>query len=307
MKTWLSMCIPVLVILVGCDKQQGSDVRAGTLDVLATESLLPLIQRQAEEYHHVFSEARVNVRGTTTREAIVHMVNDSVHCIVVDRPLNPEERTAVRQAGLRVLETEIARDALAILIHSSNKTASLSVETLRSIVAGTMTDWHEVPGSKLTASIELCFTGRNSGLYELLTQHFFRLEKDAIPSFVAPSQSSVIEYVAAHPLALGVISFAAWKDTTRASDQRFKKYVHLLDAQTRGKEGMEAVKLHQKNIYDLVYPLTYSLYAYTSEKSPGVGQGFSTFVAGMTGQKVFLDAGLVPKIMPYRVIQLTQE
>lgn len=307
MKTLLSLCVLVLVILVGCGQQQGSDIRTGTLEVLATESHLLLVQRQAEEYHRIFADVQVQVLGMTTREAIVHMINDSTRCIVIDRPLNAEEREAVRQGGMSVVETEIARDALAILTHSSNKTASLSIETLGSIVAGTVTIWNKIPSSKLTGPIELCLTGKNSGLYELLTRYFFTLERDVIPSFVAPSQSSVIEYVASHPFAIGVISFAAWKDTSRASDQRFKKYVHILDIQAKDKDGMEAVKLHQQNIYDLAYPLTYLLYVYTSEKSPGVAQGFSAFVASMTGQKIFLDAGLVPKMMPYRVIQLTQE
>ena len=70
---------------------------------------------------------------------------------------------------------------------------------------------------------------------------------------------------------------------------------------------LSAVKATQRSIYDRVYPLTYSLYLYTSEKTPGTAYGFSAFVAEDIGQRVFLYAGLVPKTMPYRTIQLTQE
>jgi len=213
----------------------------------------------------------------------------------------------VQEAGMRVVETEIASDALAIVVHSSNRTKSLSAETLGGIVAGRLTDWRMVPDSKLNGPIEFCLTGRNSGLYELLTRHFFRTGKDVVPSFVAPSQNDVIAYVALHPSAIGVIPYAAWEDTTQAKGRWFKKDVRLLDVRTKGGSGGEAVKLNQNNIYDRVYPLVYSLYIYTSEKSPGVAQGFSTFVASMPGQKIFWDAGLVPKTVPYRVIQLTQE
>lgn len=305
MKTGLLLWI--LVALVGCAKQPGSDIRTGALQVLATDAYLPLVRQEAEEYQHIYTSAAVQVLGMTTRDAIVQMINDSASCIVVDRPLNAEERSAVEQAGMRVIETEIASDALAILVHSSNRTESLSAETLGAIVAGKVTEWRGVPNSKLSGPIEFCLTGRNSGLYELLTRVFFKPEKEVVPSFVAPSQNDVIAYVALHPSAIGVISYATWEDTTQARSRWFKKDVRLLDIQPKeGKTG-EVAKLNQSNIYGRVYPLIYSIYLYTSEKSPGVAQGFSTFVASMPGQKIFWDAGLVPKTVPYRVIQLTQE
>jgi phosphate transport system substrate-binding protein len=305
MKTRLSLLL--VVILVGCGKQPGSDIRSGDLHVLVTNAYLPLIQQEADEYHRIYTGAVVKVAGMSTRDAIVQMINDSAVCIVVDRPLNAEEHAAVQEAEMRVVETEIASDGLAILIHSSNRARLLSLDTFEGIVTGKVTDWRAIPDSKLNGPLEVCLTGRNSGLYELLTRRFFKPSKEIVPSFVAPTQSDVIAYVALHPAAIGVVSFAAWEDTTQAKSRWFKNDVRLLALQPgEGKAG-EAVKLTQNNIYDRTYPLIYSIYVYTSEKSPGVAQGFSTFVASMPGQKIFWDAGLVPKTVPYRVIQLTQE
>lgn len=276
--------------------------------VLATESHLPLVQQLVEEYHSVFPEVVVTPRGTTTRAAIVDMVNDSVQCVVVDRRLNDEERNAAEQAKLIVIETEIARDGLAVLVHPSNKLPAISMETLHAIVSGKTALWNSVPESKLQGVIELCLTGKNSGLYELLTRHFFKLEKDVSLAAMATSQQAIIEYVATHPEALGVVSFAAWKDTTHPGNKSLKRNVRPLNFLKTDAEGVQtAVSLNQRNIYDQTYPLTYSLYVYTSEKRPGPAYGFSAFVAGETGQRVFLYAGLVPKTMPYRTIQLTQE
>ncbi len=103
-------------------------------------------------------------------------------------------------------------------------------------------------------------------------------------------------------------SFAAWKDTTVSAVRPLKKNVRVLDLLTKDEHGAAvAVKATQADIYDQIYPLTYSLYIYTSEKTPGTAQGFSAFVAGDIGQRDFMYAGLVPKTMPYRTIQLTQE
>jgi len=308
MKSALLFSVLITLSVMGCTKRQGSDIRSGTLTVLATESHLPLVQQLVADYHSVFSDVVVTPWGTTTRAAIVDMVNDSVRCVIVDRRLNEEERSAVESAKLRVIETEIARDGLAVLVHSSNKLSAISLETLKAIVSGKTALWNTVPESKLLGVIELCLTGKNSGLYELISRYFFKLEKDASLTAMATSQQGIIEYVASHPEALGVVSYAAWKDTTRPANDSARKNVRPLDLLTTNAEGVQTmVSLNQRNIYDQTYPLTYSLYVYTSEKMPGPAYGFSAFVAGETGQRVFLYAGLVPKTMPYRTIQLTQE
>lgn len=308
MKPAVFFAVLVVLSVIGCTKRQGSDIRSGTLTVLATESHLPLVQQLVADYHSVFPGVVVIPQGTTTRAAIVDMVNDSVQCVVVDRRLNEEEQSAVKSAKLNVIETEIARDGLAVLVHPSNKLPSISMETLKAILSGKTALWNTLPESKLHGVIELCLTGKNSGLYELLTRHFFKLEKDASLAGMAASQQGIIEYVATHPEALGVVSFAVWKDTTRPANGSARKNVRPLDLLTTNSDGVQtAVSLNQRSIYDQTYPLTYSLYIYTSEKRPGPAYGFSNFVAGETGQREFLYAGLVPKTMPYRTIQLTQE
>jgi phosphate transport system substrate-binding protein len=308
MKHSLLFSILILLSVVGCTKRQGSDIRTGTLTVLATESHLPLVQQLVAEYKSAYPDVVVTPRGTTTRAAIVDMVNDSIHCVIVDRRLNEEERAAADQLQRRVIETEIARDGLVILVHSSNKLPAISVDRLKSVVAGETGVWNTIPASKIHGVIGLCLTGKNSGLYELLTRHFFKLEKDVALTAMPVSQQGIIEYVAAHPEALGVVSFAAWKDTTHPANEKARKNVRTLDLLTRTAEGVDTVvSVNQRNIYDQIYPLTYSLYIYTSEKTPGPAYGFSAFVAGETGQRVFLYGGLVPKTMPYRTIQLTQE
>jgi phosphate transport system substrate-binding protein len=298
----------IVLSAAGCTKRQGSDIRSGTLTILVTESYLPLVQQLATDYHGLYPEAELTANGTSTREAIVSLVNDSVHCIVVDRRLNEEEEGAVRRAEMRVLESEIARDGLAILLHPRNKLAVLSTETLGSILSGETKLWSKLRESKLNGAIELSLTGKNSGLYEMVKRNFFKLERDISLADIATSQEAIIQYVATHPEALGIVSFAAWKDTTRPGDRQWKKQVRLIDMVTKDSEGIvAAVKLNQRTIYDRVYPLTYSLYLYTSEKTPGTARGFSVFVDGEIGQRAFLYAGLVPKTMPYRSIQLTQE
>jgi len=308
MKTAVLFSVILVLSAIGCTKRQGSDIRHGTLEVLATESHLPLVQQLAYDYQSVYPDVVMSVSGSTTRGSIVDLVNGKVHCIIVDRPLNDEERRAARDAGRDPAESEVAHDALVLLVHPRNSLAALSKVELGLILSGETTLWSKVPGSKLNGAIELCLTGRNSGLYEMVTHNFFSLKKDVPLAAIAASQDSVIQYVAANPEALGIVSFAVWKDTTQSAPQRWKKNVRTIDLLAKDAEGMlVAMKPTQRNIYDQLYPLTYSLYVYTWEKLPGTAHGFSAFVSQDIGQRVFLNAGLVPKTMPYRTIQLTQQ
>jgi phosphate transport system substrate-binding protein len=308
MKSAVFLSFLLLFIASGCNKRHGSDIRTGTLTVQVTESYLPLVQQLVTDYHGMYPDVVITIHGTTTRGAIVDMVNDSAHCIIVDRRLNEEEQGVVRRAELRVVETEIAHDGLAILVHPQNKLSAVSIEALGSILSGEIALWSKLPDSKLVGAIELCLTGRNSGLYEMVAHTFFKLPKDISLAAIAPSQETIIQYVAAHPEALGIVSYAQWKDTTSASNAQWEKRVRMIDMIAKDADGtVAAVKLNQRTIYDRIYPLTYSLYAYTSERTPGTAHGFSAYIDGDLGQRTFLYYGLVPKTMPYRTIQLTQE
>ena len=308
MKYTVLISVIFVLSIAGCTKRQGSDLRHGTLSVLVTESHLPLVQQVASDYQSIYPEVVTSVAGSTTRGAVVEMVNGSVHCIIVDRRLNDEERRAAQEAKLNPVETEIARDALVVLVHPQNKLSAVSTAELGAMLSGEITVWSKSPGSRLQGAIEICLTGRNSGMYEILSRGFFKLQKDVPLTSIASSQDDILKYVATHPEALGIISYAVWKDTTQSAAERLKKNVRVLDLFAKNADGVVGpVKVTQANIYDQVYPLTYSLYIYTSEKTPGTAQGFSAFVAGEIGQRDFMYAGLVPKTMPYRTIQLTQE
>ncbi|MBI3787258.1 MAG: substrate-binding domain-containing protein [Ignavibacteriales bacterium] len=301
-------CFLAAVVIVGCSKPKEETTTSGTLTVLVSEPHLELIQQEATEFQRLYPEAKVTVQGVSTREAIVKMINEGLRCIVIDRPLNEEEQRIVRQAELTVIDNSIANDAFAIVVNSANTTTSISPETLKAITLGKITNWQQVPNSKYTGQIEMCLTGKNSGSYELLMRYFFKAKEDAAPFVLAQSQTEILDYVAAHPQAIGLVSYAVWSDTTRSQIQTAKRNTKIVEVQSKDSTGtVVAVKLNQMNIYNSLYPLKYSLYVYTVSRKAGVADGFATFLANTNGQKIILYSGLVPTRMPYRVVQLTQE
>lgn len=296
------------IIALGCEQRTESPTR-GRMEVMATESLAPLIQREAEEFHRLYPEADVSVFPASTREAIVHMLNDSIRLIITDRPLNDEERAIAKQYEVSFVETKIAQDALAVIVHTRNPMETVTLASLETILNGSALSWNRIPESHGTGRIELALTARNSGVYELLMNHFFHLNAPIVPNFISETQVGVFEYVASHPRAIGVISIAALNDTTREPRLRgFRASTRVLAVAGADSAGAKNfVKLHQANVYRKKYPLHYPVYLYTTAASMNVAAGFSAFIASVPGQKIFLNAGLVPATMPVRLVQTTQE
>jgi len=247
----------------------------------------------------LYAEAQINVVPATTREAIVALLNDSVGVICIDRALNAEEQAVAQALKHPPTETRVAEDALAIVVHAQNPLEHLSLEALAEIFGGQKTAWNEVPEIKWPGRIEVALTGRNSGAYELLVQHFLRLPGDPPLAFVGKTQHEVLAYVSAHTHAIGAVSVAVLQDSV--------PHVRTLAlAPTDTTVRQPFVKLHQANVYRGWYPLHYPVYTYMTAELGSLASGFTAFVARAPGQKIILDAKLVPATMPVRLVQINE-
>lgn len=288
--------------LLGCELPVEKNLKKGKLFALASEPHAPLLVKQAQEFHRLYPETEVAIQATTTREAIVGMINDTVRVICIDRQLNEEEWQVAKAAEIGLVETKIAEDALAVLVHKQNPMKHATLASLKDIVSGAKTTWKEVPEANWSNAgrIEVTLTGRNSGTYEILTQRFLKLSGDPAVTHIAETSRGVMEYVDSHPNAIGIISAAALQDSL-PNIQTLS-----LEAVDSTAAGRPFVMLHQANVHRGYYPWHYSLYMYRLEQYTGIALGFTAFVAGAPGQKMLLDAKLVPATMPVRIVQIKE-
>jgi phosphate transport system substrate-binding protein len=293
------LLLACMLLVQGCAKQEPPPVVPPTL-LLVSEPLERLMQEEAAQYVSIYPAQPMNVRAIDTREAIVHMLNDSVRNIAIDRPLNDEERSIAQQADLRIVENVFAKDALAIVVNVANPINEISVASARALVAGTPT-WNTIPESKWDRPVDLVLTGRNSGAYELVQSTFFSLKNPVNVTTLAGSQKEALQRVADVPSAVTFVSSLLLKNLpsgTKALAVEAKEV----------QEGKRFVKPSQYDLYHTLYPFQYSLYLYTSESKTIIGSGFSTFViVTIAGQKIVQNAGILPVNIPSRVIQLNSE
>ena len=308
-KLLLLAAATVLPALTACKMQikPKESPTSGALGVYVSDSHVSLAKKEADLFASLYPDARITLYGASTRECLVHLINDSVRMVLTDRPLNKEELQIIDKADpkLKLDSLKVAFDAQALLVNRVNDLEDLTMADFTAIIDQEITNWQQLPASGLAGPLHLVTTGKNSGAYELLKYHFLRRSEDFVPSVIAANQAEVVKYVATHAQALGIASLAAFKeDTLKSLTEETDGMVRPLAFVMPDSSGAPArQKLHQGNVYLKKYPLHYPLYVYFNRKSL-LAAGFCSFIASSPGQKIILNSGLVPATMPIRLVQL---
>jgi phosphate transport system substrate-binding protein len=302
---------PWLMILLvlgfsSCRKSKAVEdtVESGFLTIAVSESHAPLMQAEAELFMRLYTKAHITILPMQTRQAAVTLLNDSLACVIMDRPFNDEEESVAAQSKVRIDSVVIARDAMAVIVNLFNDLERITPDGLRAVLEGRITDWARIPGAGLSGSIRTVSTGINSGAYELLRRRFFLIPDGFVPAIRAADQNEVLRTVAGHLGALGFVSLACLKDTSAFKVEKQKvRALELIGADSSGLAVVQ--RLHQANVYLGKYPFHFPVIMYVRGSKSRLALGFSGFVASTQGQQLILNRGLVPATTPVRLVQLT--
>jgi len=300
MKRFFLSIVLILLIGIGGCKKKDETATSGHRLLLTADPYVPLMQQEVEQFMSIYPEVKMEVRSASTREAVVLLLNDSVHSIVIDRQFNEEEQQVIRQAGIRIVENKIAEDGVAIIVHEQNPISSIRTESVRSIITNTVKNWSQIADVHWFGDIDFVLTSKNSGMYELHQKRIFLVSKPLEPTTIMSNQSEVIKYVSTHPRSVGCVAASLANVEI--------KQIKVIPVLAKSREGIEKEYVpRQQEIYNTLYPFHYSLYLYNAEAKTSVGVGFGALVLSNVGQKIIQRAGLVPASIPYRTIQLHAE
>jgi phosphate transport system substrate-binding protein len=100
----------------------------------------------------------------------------------------------------------IARDGIAIIVHPSNPLSGLGLLQLRDLFSGRAYEWTAVGGTKSQGGVQPISREEGSGTraaFEALAME----DRDVTPlAILVSSSQAVLDYVAAHPQAIGYVS-----------------------------------------------------------------------------------------------------
>jgi phosphate transport system substrate-binding protein len=125
----------------------------------------PDYEKIPEQYKNFFTE---HIITSQTHGAFMNLIDGNADIILTHRTISPDEKAHADEAGVTLTETPLAMDAFVFIVHKDNPVQSLTVEQVRKIYTGEITNWAQVGGNN--TSIKVFTRPRNSGSEEVMRE-----------------------------------------------------------------------------------------------------------------------------------------
>lgn len=296
----------LLVALVSCTPRVEVDHRMheGNIDFCCDESYANVLAQQVFVFTRTNPGAFIDMTRCTERDALNALLEDSVRLITMTRRLTASEKNRILENQLNCNETHIAVDAIAFVVNKNNPDSIFTVENIRRILTGEVTQWSELfPQSKL-GKIQVIFDNRNSSTVRYAVDSI--CAPDALYNGVAAVDNTlqVVNEVSKRRNAIGVIG-AGWINALDSAEVRVRDRVSPV--RVKKTPDAKAFGPFQAYIASADYPYFRSIYMINTESNNGLCTGFTIFVAGQRGQKIFEKSNISPARIEERVINLKNE
>ena len=275
---------------------------SGEIAIVADESFAPLIKKEVETFSALYPEAKINMRFLPEYDAATNFYSDrKLRLLIIPRKPGDTERKYFEQLGLPPHATEIAIDAIAIIVNASNPDSMFTYGELADLLSGKIGSWKQVDDKSPLDNPMVVFDNAKSSTVRYMLENVVKEGKLSHNAFAVDSNPAVISYVRTNPAAIGVIG-ASWllrDDLPPGTFDNIK--IAAISARDSLNRFYRPVK---KDIYSLKYPFLREVYIVSQEAHQGLGTGFATFVASDEGQRIVSRYGLMPADNALRIIEL---
>jgi phosphate transport system substrate-binding protein len=274
-----SLTLAVLLV-AGCTALSGRDETppaagdgAERLSVTGSTTVLPIAQALAEGFMAANPGTDILISAGGSSVGITAVGEGTAEIGMASREL--KEAETARYPDLRPVA--IAQDGIVIIVNPENGVRHLSLEQIRAIYAGAVTNWQEVGG----ADRPVVAIGRDSasGTREFFDEEVMDGTATMRLMLEKNSNGAIQVSVAPNPNAIGYIGFGYVDPTVRA-----------IALEVNG----TAVAPTVANVLGGTYPLARELYFVTNGTPTGLAKDFVAFALSGEGQRIVEQQGFVP-------------
>jgi phosphate transport system substrate-binding protein len=269
MKRWLQLVLVMTMVamLAGCGKDIVQEAAAGaTIAISGSTSVGPLTEKLAMKYEKQ-EAANVEVNQIGSSAGITNAMTGVSEIGMSSRDLKEEEKTELE-------EVVIAYDGIVVVTHPTNKVDNLTMDQVKQIFTGEVTNWKELGGEDM----EIVVVSREDGsgsrdaFQEIVGYSSGELIRNAI---VASGNGNIKTTVATNKHAVGFISFEYIDESVATVDIN----------------GVEATAENVlANEYKLSRPF---LFVHRPGELTKAGQSFIDFILSDEGQEIVESSGAI--------------
>lgn len=305
--TALCLC---LILLASCGNydMNKEGVSSGKLKIGVDDSYSLMTDAQIFVYQQLYNKAEITPTYSAEADVFQALLDDSIQAAIVSRPLNEQEMEYFKSKQLLPESTKIAVDGVALVVNRSNQDTVVTMDQLSAIFQGASNQWADINPSSTLGDLIVVFDNNKSCNGRTLKEKFIPNGTFPPNCFAVNTNDEVIEYVASHPNAIGVIS-VSWisdRDEPKTLDYLSKvKPVGIIDPSNKIDPELPR-RPFQAYIFDESYPLRRDVYAIRTGLRGTLGTGFVSFMAGEKGQLIIHKMGMVAATSPVRTIKITE-
>jgi phosphate transport system substrate-binding protein len=266
-----------IVAFAGCGG--GAKRAGGPLTIKGSDTMVILSQRWAETYMASHSGTVVQVTGGGSGTGIAALINGTTDICQASRPMKDDEKQQIQSKyGAPPQEIPVARDGLSIYVNESNPVKDLSLEQLKDLYTGTITNWKQVGGQD--APITLYGRENSSGTYEYFKEHVLNKGDFAASVQTLPGTAAVVNAVAKDAGGIGYGGAAYAKGVREVAVRRNAHTSPVLPT--------------RETVANESYPISRVLFYYTRKAPEGSAKDFIDYVLSDAGQKIVTEVGYFP-------------
>jgi phosphate transport system substrate-binding protein len=252
---------------------------AGTITIKGSDTMVILGQRWAEEYMKNHHDTTVQITGGGSGTGISALINGTTDICQSSRAMKGPEKEKLRDRYASTgVEVPVARDGLSIYVNNANPVNELSMQQVRDIFLGKLTNWKDVGGPD--AKIVVYSRENSSGTYVFFKDVVLQGRDFSPRAQTMPGTGVVVNAVAKEKNGIGYGGAAYAKGI---------KIVGL-----KKDAGAPAVKPSDATVRDGSYPLARPLFFYLRAKASGETKAFIDYVLSSEGQGVTTKVGYYP-------------
>lgn len=256
-----------------------NQIFAQKLKIKGSDTVLPLTQTEAEEYMKKNKSASIMVTGGGSGVGVAALMNGTTDIAQSSRSLKMDEKLKLKGQGKAFKEVVIAYDALAVIVHPSNKIVQLTREQLESIYTGKITNWKQVGGADMRIVVYSRET--SSGTYEFFKEHVLNKKNFAGSALLMPATGAIVQSISQTKGAIGYVGLAYIEKSIKPLKVSYDK-------------GKTYIAPSAKAAKDKTYPISRPLYYYYLTSVEKTVSPFVKFVLSPAGQQLVLKSGYVP-------------
>ena len=260
-------CTLIIGSLVGCNSGNNETSDKSKITVSGSTSVGPTMEVLAEEYQDANEGVSIEIQQVGSSSGITNTIDGISQIGMSSRDLKGEEKSK----GLE--EHQIAIDGIAVITNTANDVDDLTIDQIKDIYTGKITNWKEVGGkdSKIVVVSREDGSGTRDGFQEIVDFESEELTGDAL---ISDGSGNIKITVQGNENAIGYISFGYLDNSINAMKI----------------DGVEAI---EKNVYDESYPIARPFLLVTKGELAEDVKAFIDYILSEAGQKIIEEQGFM--------------